>query len=111
MEERLSLQRLCLVGPEYQVAELVFLSGERLFLLCPRQATADVQVRLTFVAAKIENFECTERLFCGFSSRWTPMRRCAWCGCQIAEIGGDPLAAQSLGYSGGSARSNEEIRD
>ena len=112
MEEAGLRQRLRAIGLQDQVAELLFLAGERLLLLLAGEPAGDVQVDLALVAAEVQDFERAERFVNGLPLALDlnePLARGV--NGELAEIGDDPLAAQLLGHGGRRAAAAEEIGD
>ena len=93
-----------LVGAQDQLAELAFLLRQRLFLLLAGQPTADVEIGLALVAAEVQHLEGAERLVGRLQLALHADQALArGVDAELAEVGGDPLAAELLGDGGGRA--------
>ena len=111
MEEAHVLQRLGAIGAQDEVAELALLLRERLFLLLASQATADVEVGLALVAAEVQHLEGAKRL-AGFLQPALHLDQPLARGVdgELAEVGGDPLAAELFCHGGRGATPAEKVR-
>ena len=89
-----------LVGTQDQFTKLAFLLGEGSLLCCAcRHPTADIQIRLPFVAAEVQHFEGAKILLCGLLLALhadQPLARGV--NGEFAEVSGDPLAPKLFGH-------------
>jgi hypothetical protein len=103
--------RLGAVGFQDQIAELLFLAGERLFLLFAGEPPGDVEIGLALVAAEVEHLEGAEGFAAGFQLALhldEPLARGV--DAELAEVGGDPFAPELFGHGGGRAAAAEKVR-
>ena len=100
-----------LVGAQDEVAEIVFLLGEGCGFLLRGLTAADVEIGLSFVAAEVENFEGAKVLVGGlFLTLNADETFASGMDCKLAEIGGNPLAAQLFGNGSGCAGADRRNR-
>ena len=98
VEEGLPFQRLRLVGAEDQFPELALLLREGLLLLLAGQSPPDVEIRLTLVATEIQDLERAEGLVGGLQLTLHADEALAGrVNAELAEIRGNPLAAELFG--------------
>ena len=112
MEKARVRQRFGAIGFQNQIAELGFLARKRLLFLFAREPPGDDEIRLALVTAKVKHFEGAESLACGLQLTLDldePLARGV--DAELAEVGGDPLAAQLFGHGGGCATAAEKVCD
>src|SRR5690606_7304823 len=101
-----------LVGAQDQFAELGLLLQQRLLALLDRQPSADVEVGLALVAAKVEQFEGAERFVCSLQlALYADQALAGGVDCKLTEIGGYPPATELLGDGGSCASPGKKICD
>ena len=111
MKEACARQGLGAVGLEDQIAEFLFLTGERLLLLLAGEPPSDIEVGLALVAAEVEHLEGSERFAAGLQLALhldEPLARGV--DAELAEVGGDPLAPELFGHRRRRAAPAEKVR-
>ena len=101
-----------LVGAQGQLAELVFLLREGLDLLGCRHAAANGEIRLSFVAAEVQDFKGAEILLgCLLLALYADQALACGVNGEFTKIGGNPFAPQLLGYRGSRSGTAEKVCD
>jgi hypothetical protein len=101
-----------LVGAQDQFAELASFLRQGLFLLRAGQAAADVEIGLPLVAAQVQHLEGAEILLGGLLFALHADQALArGVDAELAQVGGDPFAAELFGHGGGRAGAAEEVGD
>ena len=83
---------------------------ERLLFLFAGKTASHVEVRLAFVAAKVQDLEGAEGFACGLQFTLhldEPLARGV--DAELAEVGGDPFAPELFGHGRGRAAATEEV--